>query len=210
MDTNGSPILWIRRPFAWINSRMYVQRPAESRETTADGVPILDTFAEVQQIWHPWRRRYDLFLRESPRRILSTVDEPQPEPEPSVFSQFAKVDGGFLAWSFSLRDARGEEVAFISREFRGFGREVSYRNPTRGYVPDYSLPGQYFVTFGPRPELSDFNQERTVVPRRQAVLRDLTFDERALVLALAVNIDFDYFSRHSGHHGGLFTFAHWE
>ncbi|KAK1224462.1 hypothetical protein PQX77_012636 [Marasmius sp. AFHP31] len=122
-------------------------------------------------------------------RILSTVDEPQPEPELSVFSQFAKVDGGFLAWSFSLRDARDEEIAFISREFRGFGREI------------FTDTGQYFVTFGPRPELSDFNQEGTVAPRRQTVLRDLTLDERALVLALAVNIDFDYFSRHSGHHG---------
>ena len=66
------------------------------------------------------------FQRESPRRILSAVDEPQPEPEPepSIFSQFAKVDAGLLAWSFSLRDAREEEIAFIGREFRGLGREV--------------------------------------------------------------------------------------
>ena len=49
----------IRRPFSWINSRMFVQRPRDIPE----GELVLDTFAEVQQEWHPWRRRYDLFLR---------------------------------------------------------------------------------------------------------------------------------------------------
>ncbi|KNZ74783.1 Phospholipid scramblase family protein [Termitomyces sp. J132] len=120
MDARGSPILWIRRPFAWINSRMYVQRLKEFSSYTPDGEPVLDTFAEVQQVWHPWRRRYDLFLR------------------PSIFTD----------------------------------------------------TGRYSVTFGPGPkEGSDI---------RPNVSRDLTLDERALTLALAVNIDFDYFSRKSG------------
>ncbi|KAG6874269.1 hypothetical protein C0995_001494 [Termitomyces sp. Mi166 len=124
MDLQGSPILWIRRPFAWINSRMYVQRLKEFSNYTADGEPVLDTFAEVQQIWHPWRRRYDLFLREGQRRILSTASEPQPEPETSIFTQFAKVDMGLLSWHFRLFDGRSDEIAYIDRAFRGFGREV--------------------------------------------------------------------------------------
>lgn len=36
---------------------------ARLKNTTEEGEPILDTFGEVQQIWHPWRRKYDLFLR---------------------------------------------------------------------------------------------------------------------------------------------------
>ncbi|KAG8842825.1 hypothetical protein FRB91_003907 [Serendipita sp. 411] len=36
--------------------------------------------------------------------------------------------------------------------------------------------------------------------------RHLTIDERALVLALALDVDVDYFSRHSENHGG---FAPW-
>lgn len=83
MDSAGSPILWVscsgfsrmtsssdslpeiqlRRPFAWINSRMFVQRLRNYREYDISGEPVLDTFAEVQQRWHLWRRRYDLFLR---------------------------------------------------------------------------------------------------------------------------------------------------
>lgn len=122
MDLQGSPILWIRRPFAWINPRMFVQRPSDSE--SGDGEPVLDTFGEVQQVWHPWRRRYDLFLRESESRILSVASDVQPEPPTSIYAQCAKVDSGFLAWDFRLYNDQGEEVVFISRSFRGFGREI--------------------------------------------------------------------------------------
>lgn len=42
---------------------MYVQRLQDYDSYTPEGEPVLDTFAEVQQVWHPWRRRYDLFLQ---------------------------------------------------------------------------------------------------------------------------------------------------
>lgn len=38
---------------------MFVQHPKDAPE----GELVLNSFAEVQQEWHPWRRRYDLFLR---------------------------------------------------------------------------------------------------------------------------------------------------
>ena len=104
---------------------MYVQRLKDFNEYTPEGSPVLDTFAEVQQRWHLWRRRYDLFLRQDSRRILSLADEPQPEPEPNMFSQFARIDDGFLAWNFTLRDGDGQPIANVNRAFRGFGREVS-------------------------------------------------------------------------------------
>ncbi|KAG1902307.1 Scramblase-domain-containing protein [Suillus fuscotomentosus] len=47
MDLHGSPILWIRRPFAWINSRMFIQRSKDLHEYTPEGGLVLDTFAEV-------------------------------------------------------------------------------------------------------------------------------------------------------------------
>ncbi|KAI0363470.1 Scramblase-domain-containing protein [Pilatotrama ljubarskyi] len=181
MDSEGSPILWLRRPFAFINSRMYVQRLKDFDAYTPEGEPILDTFAEVQQRWHPWRRRYDLFLRETPHRILSTMNEPQPEPEPDLFTQFAKIDEGFLAWHFTLRDAQGQAIANVNRAFRGFGREL------------FTDTGQYFVNF-------DVNAatEEDALMHKPVLIRNLSVQERALILATAVNIDFDYFSRHSG------------
>ncbi|OAX38902.1 Scramblase-domain-containing protein [Rhizopogon vinicolor AM-OR11-026] len=184
MDLHGSPILWIRRPFAWINSRMFVQRLKDLHEYTPEGEPVLDTFAEVQQEWHLWRRRYHLFIRDQPRRILSTTSDPHPEPPIDSFTQFAKIDEGLWAWHFSMLDARGTPIATVNRAFRGFGREI------------FTDTGQYFVTFGaPRSDESD------PTPRQPTVIRNLTLDERALVLATAVNIDYDYFSRHSEGHG---------
>lgn len=35
----------------------------------------------------------------------------------------------------------------------------------------------------------------------QSSSKHLSLDERAVILAAAVSIDFDYFSRHSGHGG---------
>ncbi|KAI0673066.1 Scramblase-domain-containing protein [Trametes maxima] len=181
MDNQGSPILWLRRPFAFINSRMYVQFLKDFKVYTPEGEPVLDTFAEVQQRWHPWRRRYDLFLRETPLRILSVLNEPQPEPEPEQFSQFAKIDDGFLAWHFTLRDAQGQAIANVNRAFRGFGREV------------FTDTGQYFVNFD-----GSAADEADTALQKPYLIRNLSLEERALVLATAVNIDFDYFSRHSG------------
>ncbi|KAH9901085.1 Scramblase-domain-containing protein [Cubamyces lactineus] len=182
MDSQGSPILWFRRPFAFINSRMFVQRLKDFGEYTPEGEPILDTFAEVQQRWHLWRRKYDLFLRQDPRRILSLVNEPQPEPETNLFNQFAKIDEGLLAWHFTLRDAYGQGIASVNRAFRGFGREL------------FTDTGQYFINF----DAAAASEEEGGLLRKPILSRNLTVEERALVLATAVNIDFDYFSRHSG------------
>ena len=118
----------LRRPFSWINSRMFVQRLKNlSDRAAAEDEPVLDTFAEVQQRWHLWRRRYDLFIRQGPKRILSLVSDPQPEPETESYNQIARIDEPFLAWDFALRDARSKEIASVSRAFRGFGREVCTR-----------------------------------------------------------------------------------
>jgi len=124
---------------------MFVQRLKDLTEYARDGELILDTFGEVKQVWHPWRRRYDLFIRsvsslplhyvpltfstlsEGPTRALPTASDPQgpqPDPNPSTFTQFARVDSPFLAWHFRITDGQGQEVAYINRAFRGFGREV--------------------------------------------------------------------------------------
>jgi hypothetical protein len=54
-DLDGNIILKVYRPFAWINSRTFVQRHVldDAEKETVVG--------EVQQVWHLWRRRYNLF-----------------------------------------------------------------------------------------------------------------------------------------------------
>ncbi|KAH8833894.1 Scramblase-domain-containing protein, partial [Flagelloscypha sp. PMI_526] len=186
MDTGGTPLLWLRRPFSWINSRMYVERIASDRFEVAEDAAI-ETVGEVQQIWHPIRRKYDLYLRDpaSHRRVLHVAGEPESGEgyqEDDRFIQIAKVDEPFLSWTFRARDDMNSPFAIISRGFRGFAREVP--------------PGKYTVMFDSQlheeVELDPSTHTSALMPARH-----LNLEERALILALAVNIDFDYFSRHS-------------
>ncbi|KAI6167184.1 Scramblase-domain-containing protein [Pisolithus thermaeus] len=195
MDLEGSPLLWLRRPFAWINSRMFVQRFPAVDSSPPSGKSVLDTFAEVQQEWHLWRRRYNLFLKSNPLRVLTPISATDSEPEsPGVqFKQFARIDEGLWAWNFVVRDANGDGMATIQRAFRGFGREF------------FTDTGQYAISFNAPEEEELPNRGELIRAPRRSHGRDLTLDERAVRgLMIPVDIDYDYFSRHSeGHHLGL-------
>lgn len=92
LSPDGQQVVFrLRRPFYLINSTMVI----EDGEGAAVG--------EVQQRWHLWKRRYDLYLG---RR------------------QFAAIEGGLLAWDFELRDQAGQTLALIDRNFQGFGKEL--------------------------------------------------------------------------------------
>ncbi|KAG9318326.1 Scramblase-domain-containing protein [Chiua virens] len=132
--------------------------------------------------------------RSTPHRALTILGsdlEPERTPREAHFQQFARVDEGLWAWYFVLRDAQGEGIASVNRAFRGFGREI------------FTDTGQYNISFRTPDELvHGLDQNGRLISRKSGVTRDLTIDERALVLATAINIDYDYFSRHSeGGHG---------
>jgi len=118
LDLDGNIILKVYRPFAWINSRTFVQRhvldDAEKGKETVVG--------EVQQMWHLWRRRYNLFSGRN-----------------DLFTQFAAVDAPFLSWDFFLQDEAGNNLASVVRNFTGFGREL------------FTDTGQYVLSFRPDP-----------------------------------------------------------
>ena len=70
-----------------------------------------------------------------------------------------------------MADAQGNLIGSINRNFRGFGREI------------FTDTGQYVIR----------------MDAAEGLVRGMTLDERAVTLAAAVSIDFDYFSRHSAH-----------
>ncbi|KAI7902800.1 Scramblase-domain-containing protein [Cokeromyces recurvatus] len=90
--------------------------------------------------------------------------------------QFATIDTPFLGWDFALRDEHGGTLGNVSRNFVGFAREI------------FTDTGEYVL----RMDAVDGHS------------RGMTLDERAVTLACAISIDFDYFSRHSTHGGGGF------
>lgn len=95
--------------------------------------------------------------------------------------QFGLVEGEFLAVQFRVLDARGAEIARVDKDFTGLAREI------------FTDARQYVIHFDPGHVIPPGTSGAVVTPSRV-----LTYDERAVVLAMAVSIDFDYFSLHGG------------
>ncbi|KIW29254.1 uncharacterized protein PV07_05079 [Cladophialophora immunda] len=167
---------------------------------------------ETHSQWAPLRRKYDLFLSHdlalndpgpdaiSRRRgeELSSLQQSQiaentRSRSTTDFTQFAAVNEPFLSWDFSLLDQNNQKIGSVNREFRGFGREIF--TDTGSYVLRMDAAGT--------PEPADKQGDRgyaEALGGREGNY-GMTLDQRAVMLATAVTIDYDYFSRHSGGHG---------
>lgn len=164
MDRHGTPILWVERPFAFINSRIRVRANPDLGAVGEGKNPLV---GETQQQWHPWRRRYNLFEN----RVGQGED---------YMDQFARIDGGLFAWDFWLTDADGKLLATINRNFTGFGREI------------FTDTGQYVIRFDAAgSEINMPPGAQVTVQGQTLVLPDssagLTLDQRAMTLATAVS-----------------------
>lgn len=138
LDLEGQPILWvriyipfrpppapqltlqvpsqIRRPFQIINSKIYIHAQA-GRDAPLVGL--------AQQVWHPLRRKYDLFLARRRGGGGAAEGEDGKEDEGGLeYDQFASVDEPLLSWEFWLKGEDGRARASVSRNFGGFGREI--------------------------------------------------------------------------------------
>ncbi|SLM37887.1 Scramblase [Lasallia pustulata] len=164
---------------------------------------------EAQQQWAPLRRKYNLFLYRSapgdppsPQLTsgslpLSTTQEVQlasptsPHTPPSAFHQFAYVSEPFLSWDFSLLSSSSSLLGSVNRNFAGLGRELF--TDTGVYALRMDAAG---LAAEPRHLISQSGEKNLAEPA------GMTLDQRAVMLATAVSVDFDYFSRKSGAGGG--------
>ncbi|KAJ1663755.1 hypothetical protein IW140_004643 [Coemansia sp. RSA 1813] len=186
LDLNGRECMTIWRNFSLINSKVFV---ADHRGRT---------IGESQQQWHMWRRRYNMFVDHH-----GEVDENQGFDR----RQFAEVDAPFLSWDFPFLSENGALLGGVYRDFSGIGMEL---------FTDYGLYAICFdrLALAQRYQAQAQAQNQTwpaaspgvdaqtagAIPALAG--RDLNLDERAVALAAAVSIDFDYFSRHSRMAGG--------
>ena len=166
---------------------------------------------EAQQQWAPLRRKYNLFLYRPIPGSESRAEAPQlPANQPlsnsqaldltsynqeGEFGQFAYVDEPFLSWDFSLLSADGRLIGSVNRNFSGFGREIL--TDTGVYALRMDAAG---LAQEPRHLISKTGQQGQDEQARNVAM---TLDQRAVMLATAVSVDFDYFSRHSGSGGGF-------
>lgn len=162
------------------------------------GFDEMRVIGEAQQQWAPLRRKYNLFTSRQSPNPATDMGNQKPLHEssssnaqqmqlaeaskqgPAEFNQFAYVDEPFMSWDFSLRSADNRLLGSVNRNFVGFAREVF--TDTGVYALRMDSAG-----FGTPESLSE-----TAKPR------GMTLDQRAVMLATAVSVDFDYFSRHSG------------
>ncbi|KAL6232865.1 Scramblase-domain-containing protein [Aspergillus navahoensis] len=237
-DRHENEVLRFHRPFSWINSRIRVYDPVEANRSSyscstalqpnnpgalaqaADptnarisqlALDQMRVIGEAQQQWAPLRRKYNLFTyHHSPNPATDMGTQQIPLAQTGLsniqqsqltyaleggrylgqYNQFAYVDEPFLSWDFSLRSADSRLIGSVNRDFVGFAREIftdtgvyALRMDSAGLKPSNELDHDTSIT-------------------------GMTLDQRAVMLATAVSIDFDYFSRHSGS-GGLGFFPMW-
>ncbi|OKL64088.1 hypothetical protein UA08_00317 [Talaromyces atroroseus] len=167
---------------------------------------------EVQQQWALMRRKYDMFLYH-PNPTAQTdlgvrqIAEPsdglsQPQQTQLIkhsgnsngageYHQFSYVDEPALSWDFSLRSADDRLIGSVNRNFSGFAREI------------FTNMGVYALRMDSAVLAEDKERQNpTSQPSHQLVTQTenntgMTLDQRAIMLATAISIDFDYFSIHS-------------
>lgn len=166
---------------------------------------------EAQQQWAPLRRKYNLFTyHHSPNSATEMGSQQIPLTQTGLsnsqqmqlgqssegrrdfgeFNQFAYVDEPFLSWDFSLRSADNRLVGSVNRDFVGFAREI------------FTDTGVYAL------RMDSAALKPAEAPDQNTSVTGMTLDQRAVMLATAVSVDFDYFSRHSGA-GGMGFFPMW-
>lgn len=214
MDTDGNVVLRVTRSISYINSRITVSKGGEAPSAA-------NKIGECQQIWSPFRRKYALFHRyrvedpstppEANNDTKALTIQEGTEPEES-YAQFANVDSRMLAWDFYVQSESGQVLASINRNFMGFGREIF--TDTGQYVlrfdrkmADMEVQQRITQGVGINDELkkvANENEEAKEHAGEQSKAlvqvdedRGLTLDQRAVLLATAVTIDIDYFSRQS-------------
>lgn len=100
------------------------------------------------------------------------------------YNQFGDIDAPFLSFDFPVKNLDGEVIGSVDRNWVGLGREM------------FTDTGVYIIRMDP----ASFSGLGHLYPK---VAGPLTLDQRAVLLANAVSIDFDYFSRHSRGGGGF-------
>lgn len=165
----------------------------------------------AEQEWAPLRRKYNLFVARNLDNDLAAPGTPQltsgdlpisNSKEVAVVEndtrevgmlQFARVDEPFLSWDFSLMTEDGRLAGSVNRNFGGFAREIF--TDTGVYALRMDAAG---LANEPAHLISKTGEQSRPLLNQHP---GMTLDQRAVMLATAVSIDFDYFSRHSGSGG---------
>lgn len=193
--------------------------PGQQAQVSPLQLDEMRIIGEAQQQWAPLRRKYNLFsyrplepARDDSTPRLESGDKATSDTQALTvtesasnetaieagMSQFAHVNEPFLSWDFTLRDESQNTIGSVNRNFAGFAREIFTDTGVYALRMDSAAQSSALETAGGE-EVARYEREGTA----------MTLDQRAVMLATAVSIDFDYFSRHSHTGSGGFLPFMW-
>ncbi|MCJ1473581.1 hypothetical protein MMC13_002232 [Lambiella insularis] len=209
-----SPSTALQRTSAGALSTSISDLPSQHSNLSLSEMRII---GEAQAQWAPLRRKYNLFLHQelesqaSPNSALelpagelplSSSKQLQTSSKTSLtsgpqgtYSQFAYVDEAFLSWDFSLMSSSNQLIGSVNRNFAGLGRELF--TDTGVYALRMDSAG---LADEPRHYISKTGEKSNSYGDSAG---GMTLDQRAVMLATAVSVDFDYFSRQRHGLGGF-------
>ena len=212
-DRTGTEVLRFDRPFSVVNSLISVYDPIGPRsssqmrsadtslQSSSDESPVhrlselqlseMRIVGQAQAIWELKRRKYDLFLS---RHMAAGNFGPATNTNGLHMVKFAAIDAPILSWHFDIKSSSDETMGSINREWRGFGREA------------FTDTGAYCMRMDAASlvkEIEEQHGSQSLEKRTHNTAIDnpkgpaMTLDQRAVMLATAVSVDYDYFSRGS-------------
>ena len=208
-DSYGNIIFTIKRPFSWINSHIKAFLPTQTPSEQQYILHNTNTTDLQSTSFGSFNGRnipVFQFLKESNDDGVMVGESIQnwhlwrrryelfqrEHKEDISFSQYGTIDAPFLSFDFPVLDSNGKFLAGVDRNWVGLGREL------------FTDTGVYVVRFDSQRSFEG------IYPQEYISNRVLTYDQRAVLLANAVSIDFDYFSRHSRTGGGLLSFGSYD
>mmetsp|Transcript_4159 Transcript_4159/g.8183 ORF Transcript_4159/g.8183 Transcript_4159/m.8183 type:complete len:342 (-) Transcript_4159:116-1141(-) len=180
LSPHGEPLLEIHRPMYLLNSKTVVK-------DCSSGID----YGEVLQRFHLLRREYDVFTAKEGKLMQSSYVKEWP-----------------LSWSFHFRDENDRVCALVDKSYTMqnflrdmFGEASVYAVNFANVIVD-SDRGMSNVAGSTLTHSSGGGAATChIVPFEG---KTLTYAERAITLAAAVTVDFDYFTRSSS--GGMLPF----
>lgn len=185
-----------------------VTNPRSVAQASSLPLSSMRLIGEAQQEFAPLRRKYNLFLARDVPTLEKNSTTPQitsgevplsnskaleiarKENSDVGFAQFAYVNEPLLSWDFSLLSEDNRLLGSVNRNFAGFAREIFTDTGVYALRMDAAT-----LSAEPRHLISQTGyQARDSADTRHV---GMSLDQRAIMLATAVSIDFDYFSRHS-------------
>jgi len=209
-DTEGKLVLKVSRPAYLISSTIRVE--------DASGVEV----GEVFQRWHLFKRNYDLYVRKQQFAEIKGgflawdfefIDEKG--------GILARVDRNFQGWGKLLFTDAGQYAMYfglhepLTLPASQPGRTLQSVTHGHPLVDGQEMNMRQLDTptnrVG-RPDQSQFQPQDTLAVQQAVsqlqpqVARTMSVTERAVALGAAISIDYDYFSQHSSHGGGMMPF----